>query len=427
MQNATTLRIRAFTSLLGAATLAPALTLSPVAVAQDASTTQGPAASFPPSFCERWKKMGTLYEDADNPLVQKFKVFGRLHYQYGTLDGTTAGQDFTYDADQIRRFRTGIGGNFLDHLDLYAEAEIGNDRRPRGGDFNIRFQHMWQFKVHFDAKKAFDLDGLDMFKIGVGSREINMSYEWVTSSKRIKTVERSAIANKIWAYNSEFANPTGVWTELGLDPVEWTLGVFSTTQDDWIAPFDDGELYYTKMKWDLREGEGSDTDLRLAAFYQDVSVDEEVLAAGVEWTTALSLQHKTGPWELHVEGVVGDNGDQSNAAREGDFWGLVFMPSYWILEDSLEAAFQIQYQGASESEGIRLNSRYARRAGVRDGIPSVENGRGDEQLTFYAGLNKLLCGHQHKVMIGVEYDTLSSEGDEIYRGWMAFVAYRTYW
>ena len=427
MTNLISARIRAFSAFLGSTALAPVLTLAPIAVAQGTAAEQGPAASFPPSFCERWKKMGTLYEDADNPLVQKFKVFGRLHYQYGTLDGTTAGQDFTYDTDQIRRFRTGIGGNFLDHLDLYAEAEIGNDRRPRGGDFNIRFQHMWQFKVHFDAKKAFDLDDLDMFKIGLGSREINMSYEWVTSSKRIKTVERSAIANKIWAYNSEFANPTGVWTELGLDPVEWTLGVFSTTQDDWIAPFDDGELYYTKMKWDLHEGDESDTDLRLAAFYQDVSAGEEVLAAGVEWTSAISLQHKTGPWEFHVEAVAGDNGDQSNADREGDFWGLVFMPSFWILEDSLEAAFQIQYQGASESEGIRLNSRYARRAGVRDGIPSVTNGRGDEQLTFYAGLNKLLCGHQHKVMIGVEYDTLSSEGDEIYRGWMAFVAYRTYW
>ena len=87
----------------------------------------------------------------------------------------------------------------------------------------------------------------------------------------------------------------------------------------------------------------------------------------------------------------------------------------------------MQYQGASEREGIRLNSRYARRAGGRDGISSLANGRGDEQWTYYVGLNKLLCGHQQKVMIGVEYDTLSSQGDEIYSGWTALLAYRTYW
>ena len=411
-------------------------TLSPLAVCQDAASAEpaaGPALSLPPSFCDRWKKMGTLYKDAENPYVQEFKFFGRLHYQYGILDGHTAGTEFNYHADQIRRFRTGVGGKFFDHFDLYAEAEIGNDKRPRGADFDVRFQHMWQLKVHYDLKKAFGMDDFDMLKLGVGSREINMSYEWVTSSKRIKTVERSAIANKIWAYNTEFANPTGVWTEVGLDPVEWTLGVFSTTQDDWIAPFDDGELLYSKMKWDLHEGADSDTDLRVAGFYQDVDQGDEAVAGGLNWATAVSMQHKTGPWELHAEAIFGDNGNTMASGgvkrdeRQGDFYGFVLMPSYWLLEDSLELAFQVQYQGSVEREGIRLNSRYVRRAGVRDSIPSIANGRGDEQWTFYAGVNKLLCGHQQKVMLGVEYDTLSSEGDEIYRGWTAFVAYRTYW
>ncbi|MFN3242829.1 MAG: porin [Planctomycetota bacterium] len=424
----TSVRSRGGVRLAALLTLAA---LAPLAAAQDGGAPpkpDGPEASLPPSFCKWWKNLGTLYKDPENPYVQEFKVFGRLHYQYGIVDGEGSGNEFNYHADQIRRFRTGIGSKFLDHFDLYAEAEIGQDRRPRGGDFDIRFQHMWQLKLHFDAKKAFGIDELDALKVGIGSREINMSYEWVTSSKRIKTVERSAIANKIWAFNSEFANPTGAWVQVGLDPIDWTVGVFSTTQDDWLAPFDDGELYYSNLKWDLHDGpDGADTDLRWTAFHQERSVGDEVLANGLDWATAVALVHKEGPWEFAVEGIAGNNGDRSNPNREGDFWGFTVMPSYWILDNSLEAVFQFQYQGSEESQGIRLNSRYVRRAGVKDNLPAFANGRGDEQLTFYAGLNKLLCGHQHKVMFGVEYDTLSSDGMDIFRGWSAFVAYRTYW
>jgi hypothetical protein len=379
-------------------------------------------------FCEWWKGLGTLYSNPENPYIQEFKFLGRLHYQYGIVDGEGAGNEVNYETDELRRFRAGVSSKFLDYWDLYAEAEISDDQRPRGGDLDIRFQHMWQLKTHFDAKKAFDLDGIDGLKFGIGSREINMSYEWVTSSKRIKTVERSAIANKIWAFNSEFANPTGAWVITELKPITWTFGVFSTTQDDWIAPFDDGELYYSNVHWDAYDGpNGEDTDVRWTAFYQDRSGDDEVLAGGLDWATALSAQHKQGPWEVHVEGIAGNNGNQSNADREGNFWAAVFMPSYWILDDSLEAVARFQYQGSDESQGIRLNSRYVRRAGSRENLPTFANGRGDEHYSIYAGLSKLLCGHQHKVMFGVEYDSLHRDGNELFRGWTAFTAYRTYW
>lgn len=330
-------------------------------------------------FCEWWKNLGTLYSNADDPYVQELKFVGRFHYQYGLVDGEAAGNDVSYDTDEMRRFRTGITSKFLDYWDLYAEAEISDDLRPQGADLDIRFQHMWQLKLHFDAKKAFGLEGIDGLKIGAGSREINMSYEWVTSSKRIKTVERSAIANKIWAFNSEFANPTGAWVTVELTPVTWTFGVFSTTQDDWIAPFDDGELYYSNLHWNVHKGPDDDyTDIRWTAFYQDRNTGDQVLAAGLDWATALSVQHQQGPWKLHIEGIAGNNGDQSNGDREGSFWAAVVMPSYWIVDDSLEAVVRFQYQGSDESQGIRLNSRYVRRAGSRENIPTLANGRGDE-------------------------------------------------
>ena len=379
-------------------------------------------------FLKRWRKLAAIYSSSEDPLIQELKFIGRVHYQYGLVDGSVGGNDVNYETDEMRRFRAGLSAKFLKNWDLYAEAEMSDDQRPRGGELDIRFKHMWQFKMQLDMKNAFDLDGVDGFKLGIGSREINMSYEWVTSSKRIKTVERSAIANKIWAYNSEFANPTGIWFIAEREPVTWTLGAFSTTQHDWVAPFNDGELYYSNVHWDLQNGPDNDeTDLRWTMFLQDVSAGDEVLAGGLDWATAVSIQRKRGPWEFHLEGIYGNNGDQLNANREGDFWGIVVMPSYWLIQDSLEAVFRYQYQGSREIEGIRLNSRYIRRAGARDGFPSLANGRGDEHHSCYLGLHKLIRSHHQKIMAGVEYDSLLQNGNQLFGSWSAMVAYRMYW
>lgn len=383
---------------------------------------------FSDEFCKRWHDFGTLYSEPDNELISEWKFVGRFHYQYGLVDGNAGtGEDVNYETDEMRRFRLGTTAKFFKYWDLYAEAEVSDDQRPRGQDLDLRFQHMWQLKTHVDLKKALDLEGIDGLRLGLGSREINMSYEWQTSSKRIKTVERSAIANKIWAFNSEFANPTGAWLITEQKPLTWTFGVFSTTQDDWLASFNDGELYYSNLHWDVSEGEDEETDVRWTAFYQDIDANDEVLAAGLEWATALSMQRKKGPWELQLEGILGDNGDQSSVDREGNFWAAVVMPSYWIVDHKLEAVARFQYQGSQEAEGIRLNSRYVRRAGSRDNIPSLVNGRGDEHYSVYAGINRLFCEHQQKVMFGVEYDSISSNGAEVFEGWSLFAAYRTYW
>ena len=374
------------------------------------------------------KDFGKLYSNPDDPFIQELNFIGRFHYQYGLVDGAESGNEVNYETDELRRFRMGFTTKALQYWDLYAEAEISDDQRPRGADLDIRFQHMWQLKLHLDLKEALGLENVDGLKLGLGSREINMSYEWVTSSKRIKTVERTAISNKIWAYNSEFANPTGIWLTTERKPATWTLGIFSTTQDDWLAPFNDGELYYSNLHWSLEDGpDNQERDLRWTFFIQDVDAGDEVLAGGLDWASALSIQTKRGPWEFHLEGILGNNGDQLRANREGNFWAIVVMPSYWIIDDNLEAVVRYQYQGSDESEGIRINSRYIRRAGARDGYPSLANGRGDEHHSVYMGLNRLISSHHQKIMAGVEYDSLLQAGNDQLGMWSAFVAYRIYW
>ena len=123
--------------------------------------------------------------------------------------------------------------------------------------------------------------------------------------------------------------------------------------------------------------------------------------------------------------AYGDNGGsdyESNPDRQGSFWGVVIMPSTYIIEDKLEFVARYAYQGAEEDEGIRTNSRYFRDNAVD---ADINSGRGDSHHSIYLGLNYYLCGHNSKVLLGVEYDKLDTpDGDA--DATTLWAAYRTY-
>ncbi len=135
---------------------------------------------------------------------------------------------------------------------------------------------------------------------------------------------------------------------------------------------------------------------------------------GYEWATSLAAVYDAGEWGLIVNGIYGDNGSgrlgNLAANRQGNFWGLVVMPYYWIVEDKLQAVVRYQYQGAEESRGIRVNSRYTR---ADHGFPvnaTIAGGRGNEHHALYGGVNWLLCGHNLKLQTGLEYEWLNAPG-----------------
>ncbi len=381
------------------------------------------------SFCDFFETGGTLYSNSEHPLIQEFKIFGRLQYQLSTLDGEDSfGDDVGYDTDEFRRTRFGASMKLLKHLKISAEFEdVVVDNVPRGGDRDLDLAQLWHAYAVLDLKGAFQLSGVDGLKIGYGRREVNVAEEWNVSSKKIRTIERSAIANKIWPHDNLFSNPVGLWLEGEQGLLAWEVGVFSTTTDEWFAGWDDGQLYYINLQYDFSDRTGLEgSDLILAGFYQDADLDEERLAGGVEWASSLGLRFAQDRWALALNGVVGDNGEQSNPAREGTFWGVVVSPSYWLIKDRLEGVLQYQYQGSEEDQGVRINSRYVRRAASTGDAVLINGGRGDEHHSFYAGLSYYICGHHLKLMGGVEYNDISSDGTQVFEGWMGHLGLRTY-
>lgn len=341
---------------------------------------EAPASSPAGDWCDNLKTFGTLYSDKENPYIQEFKVFGRLQYQWGYTDGDNNDTDFSGNGDELRRLRAGVQVKFLNGFKLKANANL-----EEGGFRNheLGYGGLDEAYLAYTFKNVANFDALE---IAYGRHKFNFSQEAHTSSKEIKTVERSNIAN--FFYNS--ARPTGALATLEREGLVLTGGIFSTTDDDEIAGWNDGNAYY--LSGEFKAGPG---DIILDYVYNDVDAEDDDII-GYEWGVSAAYVTKVANFDLAINGLYGET-------QDGDaVYGLVIMPSTFIIEDKLEAVARYQYFG-SDGDNVKINSRNVRNVASHDGV-SV--GSGDENHTLYGGLNYYLCDHNAKIMAGVEYEVL---------------------
>lgn len=379
-----------------------------------AGTETPPPAAAPESFnfCE-WleNKPGTLYKSKENPWLQSFQLEGRFQYQLGYLDGSDVnGNDWDETYDEYRRFRLGAKSDFLQYFSAKFVVNLVNDQRNEsgGGDLDWGYDSMDEALLGFDIKKAFGAGALDALKLNYGRHKFVVGQETRASSTKLLTVERSAIANKV--YGSY--RPTGLSLDGAIDKWTFTGALYSSTTDgadnEELNGWQDDVVYYASAGYQASD----ELKLGLDFVYNNADAVSEDSIIGYRWATSLNAEYNAGPWGIIGDFIYGDNGSSGmtgTTTRQGDFWGLVVMPYYWILDDKLQLVGQYQYGGAEADEGIRINSRYGRAYGT-GGAPDadVNSGRGDQHHSFYAGLNYYLCGHNAKVQAGIEYQTMDT-------------------
>ena len=387
------------TSMISAAVLTGAAYAGPAPIVAEEESNCG-------SWCDTLKTIGTVYSSTENPYIQKVRFFGRAQLQYGYIDGNDADDnDFNADFDEFRRFRLGGEVKFLNGFKLKANANFVRDLSPVGLKRDFGYQSFDQAKISYTKSDVF---GLDSGTITYGRYKVAVGAEQHTSSKKIKTVERSALANKLTT-----ARPTGASIDASLGNWSGTFGVFSTSYDlAGVANGDaSGALYnnwdkntafYVSSKLGLEQG-----DVLLDFLYNDQHEPtlDSVNAFSYQWAFSAAYLTKVADWDVTVNAIVGDNGDQSASDREGTFYGFVAQGSTDIIEDKLEFVTRYAYQGSQEDNGIKTNSRYFRNA-TSGG--QVNGGLGSNHHSIYAGLNWYLCGHNSKFMTGVEYENLDT-------------------
>jgi len=391
---------------------------------------------------------GRLYENDDNPYIQEFSINGRFHWQYAYVDGQGSHEGgvrrFSYDTEEIRRFRVGFDLKFLNYFRLSADADIVNDLAPSGleSDHDIEYANIYSAVLSFDAQKAFEIEALDDFKLIIGKQKVTTSAEQGISSRYIKTVERSAITNYVTPPSS-----TGFVVEAKKGPWDIEAGIFSGDVEPEFADSNgDNDYFYTlrlgykvknpvffdKFRVDLRGILNGDDNANATVNPSSTG------AFNPEWVISLSAKSRKGRLSLLTDFIYGENGREyslgnrgieRNPEREGSFWGVVILPSYWLVEDRLEAVLRYQYAESSTPEGFRIGSRYSRRAGESlnfTGPNDLSNGRGDNHHSVYLGLNYYLCSDNAKIMFGVEYDDLDSGPQDVYEGYTGWAAFRMY-
>lgn len=410
---------------LAGAALALAIATLPATAGSDAKT----QITAPPTNSGDWctwlkGKPGTFYKNKSNPFIQEAGIFGRLQYQQAWIDGDAGGQDFWYDSEgQFRRLRLGAYVKFLNHFQVKANADLASDARPSGGDLDLDYSNIYEATLTFDAQKAFNIGSHSKFLLGYGKSEVRLSEEVNTSSKKIKTIERSAIANKVFP-----TTVPGFWIDAKTGRFSYFLGVYSTAAHPEIGSWNQGRVYYAQAGYDFTSStpwDSAEAFLAFAAADHDGSSDSTV---GFDWASSAYVRIQQGATTYRANVIYGENRSDANSMRDGRFWGFVFLPTHWIIENRLEAVFRYQYAHASSPEGIRLNSRYARNAGDKrqEDIASLRNGRGDEHHSVYLGLNYCFCGDNSKLMAGVEWDDISSRGNDVYEGITYWLAYRMF-
>ena len=347
------------------------------------------------------KNMGKLYS-SDDGFVQEVKIFGRVHYQYNYSDGEFEDQSFSGDYDELRRLRAGASIKFLDGFRVLGRI----NSRERGLDDDVTLYDSWD-ELYVDYTRK-DVLGFDKASIGYGRYKLLFGGEEHQSSKRIKTIERSAINNRFGS-----RRPTGANINLEKDGIEYMLGVWSTEIDleKW-ADWDEEVAYQVGAIIPAADGE-----LILDFIYAD---DEDTILSwfNYDWAASVTYTRKFGDVNVLTNATMSDAGDR-------DPYGFVVLPSFFIVDNKLEAAFRYQYSSVSTDIGTPRSSgsRGLRRVGLEE---RVGTGNGDQYQALYAGLNYYIAGDNLKLMTGVEYEDISGDVDRDLDGVTLWAAVRAY-
>lgn len=336
------------------------------------------------NWCETLEDLGKIYKDKSNPFIQEIKFFGRLHYQWGQTDGEYNGVDFDGSGAELRRLRFGTSIKFLD--DFKATARVNLEE---GGFRNTEFGYDGFDELYLSYDLGGQL-GFEDVSVGYGRYKIAFGGEEATSSKKIKTVERSNL-------NNNFAprRATGAVFKAERGAVDYSASVFTTDRDpETFGSWNGGVGYLLSAEL---EALGGDVTAQLLGY--DGAVGNDV-SRQVKWAASLTYETEVGNWDLFTNTTYGEVDGE-------DLYGFVVMPSTYLIEDKLEAVFRYQYAN-STGDNISINSRNVRNVAENQN-PGIEIGAGDLNHTLYAGLNYYLCGNNAKVMVGAEYETLRGD------------------
>lgn len=333
----------------------------------------------PAVFASIWN-LPKLYENKDNPYMQSFALVGRYHGQYWIADS----EDNYDNGWENRRMYLGFNARVFKQFTLEAQISMNDDFDP-------------VYRALYDAYIKWESADSD-FDISVGRLDyLFTGMERSTSSKRIKTMERSLIVNQIMP-----GEVIGIHAKGKVGGLTYQGGVFSGSIEDEFTSFEGGFGAILDFAYDVPLFYDKGT-LHLDYLYNNGDEDN---SAFKPYENTVSLWHvgQKGPLEIGIDLTAA-----GGVEEQSDVYGLTLLPSYDLVRnlflggDKLQLALRYHYASSSDDYGLKFNKRYEQ---------TVASGKGDSYNSYYLGLNYYIYQQKFKLMTGIEYFDMSGVAEE---------------
>lgn len=339
----------------------------------------------------------TLYKDPGNPYLQELKFTGRLQADWYGVDA-----DEGSDEDLVfRRARFGFKAKVFKEFTAHAEMEANITRH------SPFYNRLTDAYIAWEPSKT--------FKITLGKQGLPFTYDGWTSSKELISVDRGMFGTNIW-FPQEYI--PGLSVSGQQDHWLYRAGIYTNgTASPEFGDFDATWIGSLGIGYNFSEAVSADKAVvRLDYIYQDpTSISaNDLFTRAHEHIFSLNGEYQQGAF-----GLAADVASTQGFGTQSDLFGVMIMPSYYLIEDKLQAVLRYTYMASDDDRGIRLN-RYENQ---------VTLGRGNEYQEVFAGLNYYIYGHKLKLQGGVQYanmeDDTNKGGD--YNGWQGILGLRISW
>jgi phosphate-selective porin OprO/OprP len=358
--------------------------------AADENTVSNKVIEEKSSFDRIWGLL-TVYENEDNPILQKFRFIGRYQGQYHWAKGNT-GKDLGWEN---RRLRFGFSGRFFRQFSFKLEVEFK--------DTDPYYRSLTEAYVDWEPGEKFHLS--------VGKVMVRYTQEGSISSNEILTFERSLLVTQVWPV-PEYLTGISVDGKLGGGRFLYRVGAFAGDEEPEFSQFDAGFGYLGSIGYDFGKGTGlSQGRVHLDGFHNDGNPGNDGLQ---DYENVISLRSDS---KFGKFGLLTDLIFAQGLRNVSDVWGFIILPSYDITK-KLQAVIRYQHANSDGPDGLTAIQRYEQAAG---------GGTGDNYNAGYGGLNYYFYGHKFKLMTGVEYSKLKGGTNAGWDGWTVLAGVRINW
>ena len=254
------------------------------------------------------------------------------------------------------------------------------------------------------------------YRLDIGQKKVPFGLEEVTSSAKMKTIERSAV-NRQFAETLKFnARFTGLFgsgkladTGLSYDVAVVNSGQNHNSKDsalnDGLYGYDNNEFsYYCRLSY---EGDMNDISYLFGVAAGVQQNDDSNVTKGYDATNAWNVFARvgTGPFELEAEYM---SGTADTAGGDHDHEGYSIQGAYTIEQENKgDWEFVYRYSIVEGKGGTDLVSakEIIRRANLASASQLC-----DEFEQHYFGINYLFDGHDIKFMLGYEMNDIIDGG-----------------